>query len=111
SDDPSNVSKAMADCSKSAASLTPAPPRPVIAALATAVHLTTLRPSVREAGTASWIAFGRVLAWRWTLRAELFHCRSARAMEDTKRPVLAIKAILNVDTVATSSPPNKEGGH
>src|SRR5690606_8639812 len=58
------------------------------------------RPSVREAGTASWIAFGRVLAWRWTLRAKEFHCRSARAILETKRPVLATSAMLNVLTVA-----------
>src|SRR5690606_13772324 len=38
--------------------------------------------------------------WRWTERLKLFHWRSARAMEATKRPVLATKAILNVETVA-----------
>src|SRR5690606_25463816 len=79
---------------------TPAALRPLMAAVATAAHFATLRPSVREAGTASWIAFGRVLAWRWTERAKEFHFLSAFAMELTKRPVLATSAMLNVLTVA-----------
>jgi len=46
------------------------------------------------------MAFGSAFAWRWTERAKEFHCRSARAMLETKRPVLATKAMLNVLTVA-----------
>src|SRR5690606_21810021 len=46
------------------------------------------------------MAFGSAFAWRWTDRENEFHCLSAFAMELTKRPVLATKAMLNVLTVA-----------